>query len=364
MKIKNLLLGFGGCAAALSMSMSAAAAGPKVGMLIAAEDINSLNDQEKAAATWFTTNFSDGVIITPQTVNKIDATTLDAIWVHTDRLGFTTTPTEYANATMMLAQFVKDGGNLYVSKHATFLVSEIGRTADNQKPNIVSNEDGGNGTDIWYVNAYIGSWQINPDNQEPDMTQIYDRRSHAIYAGMTEHASGAGLHDYPHPAFPLEGTGTGAEMWREDHNCLWDLNAVSMTAEGKNTVEKFEAQNNCVVLGTWGHVQDYAVAGIVEFNANGDYKGKVIANGLAACEWAPRNGGNAYHSNLETLTKNTLLYLAPVSEDVETGVGAVEEAVEGTPVYYTVQGVRVENPANGLFIKVVNGKATKVVIGK
>lgn len=44
------------------------------------------------------------------------------------------------------------------------------------------------------------------------------------------------------------------------------------------------------------------------------------------------------------------------------GVSAIEAAGEGTPVYYNLQGVRVENPAKGqILIRHLDGKATKVV---
>lgn len=38
------------------------------------------------------------------------------------------------------------------------------------------------------------------------------------------------------------------------------------------------------------------------------------------------------------------------------------EAAEDATVYYNMQGVRVLNPAEGMYVKVVNGKATKVVV--
>lgn len=38
--------------------------------------------------------------------------------------------------------------------------------------------------------------------------------------------------------------------------------------------------------------------------------------------------------------------------------------VEEAPVYFNLQGVKVAQPANGIYVKVVNGKATKVVINK
>lgn len=44
-----------------------------------------------------------------------------------------------------------------------------------------------------------------------------------------------------------------------------------------------------------------------------------------------------------------------------TGVNEIE-AVNGEARYYNLQGAAVENPENGIFVKVLNGKATKVVI--
>lgn len=38
--------------------------------------------------------------------------------------------------------------------------------------------------------------------------------------------------------------------------------------------------------------------------------------------------------------------------------------VEEAPVYFNLQGVKVAQPANGIYVKVANGKATKVVINK
>ncbi|MDE7402539.1 MAG: hypothetical protein K2M87_03905 [Muribaculaceae bacterium] len=46
--------------------------------------------------------------------------------------------------------------------------------------------------------------------------------------------------------------------------------------------------------------------------------------------------------------------------DGNTGVETIE-AAEGEAVYYNLQGARVLNPANGLFVRVANGKAVKVV---
>lgn len=44
-----------------------------------------------------------------------------------------------------------------------------------------------------------------------------------------------------------------------------------------------------------------------------------------------------------------------------TGVAGID-AAEEAPVYFNLQGVQVAEPANGIFVKVVGGKATKVVV--
>ncbi len=44
-----------------------------------------------------------------------------------------------------------------------------------------------------------------------------------------------------------------------------------------------------------------------------------------------------------------------------TGVETIETATEA-PVYFNLQGVRVENPSNGIFIKVSGNKTTKVYV--
>lgn len=48
------------------------------------------------------------------------------------------------------------------------------------------------------------------------------------------------------------------------------------------------------------------------------------------------------------------------ANDVTSGVEAIE--AEGVAEYYNLQGVKVANPEKGIFVKVVNGKASKVVL--
>ncbi|MDE6276495.1 MAG: hypothetical protein K2M06_00120 [Muribaculaceae bacterium] len=50
------------------------------------------------------------------------------------------------------------------------------------------------------------------------------------------------------------------------------------------------------------------------------------------------------------------------SENAGIGSVAVEEEGNGPAVYYNLQGVRVENPSNGIVIRVQNGKASKMLV--
>ncbi len=54
---------------------------------------------------------------------------------------------------------------------------------------------------------------------------------------------------------------------------------------------------------------------------------------------------------------NELTITGDTSDSIE-----VIEASENTPVYFNLQGVKVANPENGIYVKVVNGVASKVVL--
>lgn len=344
-------------------------ASERAGMLIGYADAGQIdNFQEDAACRFFLKQNSGGVIIAPGETAKIDAEKLDYIWVHIDRMnvGCGNLPDAFSDEATVAAlkQFIAEGGNLLLTKQATQLVHKIGRMDAKFAPGIYGDGDGGLGTDVWTVNAQIGYWFTKEDGGN-DMNQFYDHRTHPIYKDLRTSDA------FEWETYPMEGTGDGTEMWREDHNCMWDLNAYAYTSEGANTVEKFEKDNNAVVLGTWGHVQDHAVAGIVEFLPQSDSDsraedktgGRIIANGLAACEWSPRQGVNAFHSNLEALTANCMNYLSSKDSSSLPSVTAVN--ADAPVEVYNLQGIRVvsDHLAPGIYI-VRQGKETSKILVK
>lgn len=67
-------------------------------------------------------------------------------------------------------------------------------------------------------------------------------------------------------------------------------------------------------------------------------------------------GGNPFNLTSVVLT-NTL------PDDLDTGVNGIESitSILEAPIYYNLQGVRIEKPAKGLYIEVEGNKATKVL---
>ena len=252
------------------------------------------DDDEIAALEWFKTPYPQGALLTPDKIQNLDPDNYSVIWINIDRVGLaqgyrklpkTISGTEPVKA---LKEYLALGGNLFLTKHATQMVVPTGIISSMYAPGIFGSGEGGEGSDNWAMNAVIGS---------PSLGEVYDHRSHDIFAGL------ATIPDFGHETFALEGPG-----WREDHNCCWDLNTYGFPGE-PNTVADFEKATNSIVLATWAHVVDYCVAGIVEFLPTDERPGRCLAIGLSAYEFK-QNTGNPFQSNVERLTKNCIDYLS------------------------------------------------------
>lgn len=275
---------------------------PKVGMLIAANSEAELEDDDEiAAVNWFKQTYGDkGQVLTAADAAKINPSDFPMLWIQIDRVGIgkgmNNLPACINSGSLLakLTEYVKDGGNLLLTKHATQLVAGLGRIENKFDVTIFSDGNGGEGSDIWTTNAVIGS----------SCSPAYDHRGHSIFSGLEVMSKGV---QYDHESYPLEGPGM-----REDHNCMWDLNSYGFPAlfpDAENVVKAFETENNAVVLATWGHVTDWCCAGMIELNPTAQYKGRCIAIGLAAYEWNQNSGVNSCQSNLELMTNNILTYL-------------------------------------------------------
>lgn len=255
----------------------------KVGIFI--EKTTGLDDDEQAAYDWF---FSDKynpghglkkVEFTPDNINSLSAKDVKVLWIPINRQGNNIAdvqPSAIYDHKKTLEIYVKSGGNLYLTNHATLLVSEIGRIDEQYKPNTVTYAAAAGNSDAWGVNPRFA-----------DM----DYRGHVLYSGFV---AGSKNDNY----FLNSGTS------KEDHNCLWT--GVSYT--------DFIKATNSHILGKWSENGDTNNFGVVEFMPSGDYKGTILCNGLAAYEWNCK--GNEFVNNIKKFTENSISYLATIDKKI------------------------------------------------
>ena len=270
--------------------------GANVVAMLVPEDYEASAD-EKDAVAWFQNNYvskGKGVLLTPSTIDDLDIESQSACWVMCDRIGidrgWQNLPGNLASTATIeaLKAFTTDGGNLFLTNHATQLTVAVGRIAEAYAPGIYGSGEGGQNNDIWGSQPIIGNAE----------GQIYDHSGHDIYRGM-KFVSGL----YERSIYTFEGAGV-----KGDHNCMWDLNAYGL-APNPNVVKAWEDLTNSHVLGTWNHVVDYCCAGIVDFDPTSTFPGRILAVGLAAYEWNLGGGSNSCQDQLEKFTGNCISYL-------------------------------------------------------
>ena len=258
----------------------------KVGIFI--EKTTGLDDDEQAAYDWFHNSYKPGhglekVEFTPDNISNLNANDVKVLWIPINRQGdieSVVKPKAIYDHVETLKKYVQDGGNLYLTNHATLLVSAIRRIADLYKPNTVTYAAAAINTDTWGVNPRFA-----------DM----DYRGHVLYSDFVAGTKNNLLDDN---YFLNSGTS------KEDHNCLWT--GVSYT--------DFIKATNSHILGKWSQNGDTNNFGVVEFMPSGDYKRTILCNGLAAYEWDCE--GNEFVNNIKKFTENSISYLATIDKKI------------------------------------------------
>lgn len=105
------------------------------------------------------------------------------------------------------------------------------------------------------------------------------------------------------------------------------------------------------------------VSAIID-NLPGSYTGNTITMRSSANEEEANSVSAFYLVNQNDEIDMAGEYYRVYAHILKTGSLAVDEieAADAAAEYYTLQGVRVVNPENGIFVKVANGKAKKVMI--
>lgn len=246
---------------------------------------------ETAALNWFKDNNKGDVITSLDNLNSYTV-----LWVMIDRVNRAQNeyPAPLNSNIEKLKTWVKNGGNLIVTNQATDLVSTLGRV-ENFTPTVYGNGGGGNNTDTWGINAVTN-----------------DAKGHAIYEGLTTET----LNN--NQAFPLIGS---CNKW--DHNSMWELSKFSYGNQAT-----FESQANAKCLGTWQQNTDFKFPAIIEFLPSGDYKGTILANGIAAFDWQ----ASVKYDNFTKLAGNMVDYMLTKDVTVGTKVGMlkIESGISST----------------------------------
>jgi len=266
----------------------------KAGFLNVAASVSAIaDDDEKAAAQWFTTTYGGDYIPVSQ-IGTIDLSQYSVIWIYADNeSGYADAPDAIYAVAETINDYYKAGGNLLLSIYANNLLYEFGRT--DMWPNIVGGAGpGGANPDVWQLSPTYGTW-------DPTKT-VFDRSTDPLFAGLTTESVTRG-NGNNYVIFPLIGNG-----WKEDHNCFWTMDIKDAPIANDNVLKltTWESTHNVTALGSWGQVQDYFGAAIARWNPTTTYKGTCITIGVGAYEWNIKNGTNPYQANIERLTKNAL----------------------------------------------------------
>lgn len=255
----------------------------KVGIFV--EKTTDLDDDEQAAYDWFYNDYNPGhglekKVFTPGNIDELNANDVKVLWIPINRQGDNedvVKPSAIYKHVETLEKYVQDGGNLYLTNHATLLTSAIGRIEEQYKPNTVTYGAAGKNFDTWGVNPRFA-----------DM----DYRGNVLYSGFE--AGSEELNYFLNSGTP-----------KEDHNCLWT---------NVSDYKKFIENTTSHILGKWSYNGETNNFGVVEFMPKGVYKGTILCNGLAAYEWNCE--GNKFVNNIKKFTENSISYLATIDKKI------------------------------------------------
>lgn len=293
----------------LTLSMQA-----KVGLIIPADNRSAA---ETAAYDWFNTTYvtpGTGAFISLDTI-PTTTTIYSAIWVMVDRSFTGDNAAQISSFNGLfgdtqktaLANFVKAGGNLLLTKQATYLAYTMGRIG--YAPEFATYRTEG---DWNAAGRAIGTCMGSGD-------YISNQSNHSIYKGANTLSEPLKQYEGNKRIFLMHTANSSNYRY-----CGWlEVYNKNLAKGGGNASsairEAFENDWQATILALRGGIGDYCFTDIIFFKkgedktAEGrlnfsDWKGNILAIGSAAYWWGSDNADPEL-TNVKELTKNSLSYL-------------------------------------------------------
>ena len=298
----------------------------EVGYLLpAAESIDHMagwydgEQPEYNAAKWFQDTYiatGKGRFVTVEELPTLFDKGIKALWVNIERIDITPEEGMFNAMPAPLKTYIQAGGNVLLTKQATRLAYLMGRIGYAPEFNA-----GGYSTDIpdHRSRSIATKMGINLAQEHQ-----LDMSGHAIYEGMLSYDESKNVYL------------VAPECNKTMNYCSWQDfftdDAGTQHAYGNDNIQRmrdFENAWNATVLGIQGNIYDYCLSNVVEFNATGDWQGRILTIGSAAYQWGSSNNLDELN-NMKRLTSNALAYLNGEEPEAEVYTRSVTNGNYGT----------------------------------
>ena len=286
---------------------------------------------EYNAAKWFQDNYiatGQGRFVTVDELPTLKAKGIKALWVNIERVNI-----DNVNGLLTacltddgLKTYIQAGGNVLLTKQATrlaFTMDRIGYAPE-------FNASG-------YVTDNFGAQRSVATRMGISADEILDMSEHRLFTDMLSWTDSKNVYL------------VGETCMKTYNYCSWENfftdNQGTYTYDNGNIqrLRDFETAWNATVFGIRGDIVDYCLSNIIEFNATGNWLGRILTIGSAAYQWGSANP-TAELDNVKKLTANSLSYLLdePLADEVYTRNG-LTPGIYGTICFdYAVEAGHIE----------------------
>ena len=266
---------------------------------------------EYNAAVWFRDNYvneeKNGGFVTIDELPGLLDRGIRTLWVNIERVGITPEDGLFPAYKDKLKAYIQAGGNVLLTKQATYLTYTMGRIgyapAFNSSADYTTEDRG----QLRSMQTVMGLSECVAADDHLDMS------AHRIFSNMLSYWDTKSMFF------------VSPECKKTYDYCSWTdyFRAGEEDTHYDNCLiqrlRDFENDWHATVLAGRGGIGDYCLPDIIEFNATEEWAGRILTIGSAAYQWGTSNN-SVERQNLATLTANCLDYLAdkPVEEKVYT----------------------------------------------